>query len=99
MHSCKKSSKETDFSTCTQPTYEDDIKSLLETHCNNIDCHGGRQQPVLTYWSAVKAAVDNGSIQQEVVNARTMPKVVKLSQEEYDMFNCWLTDGAPQKSR
>ena len=96
---CNKASGETDFTTCTEPTYEEEIKPLLETHCNDISCHGADQQPVLTYYAAVKIAVDNGSFEKEVVSKRSMPEGEKLSQEDYDLFNCWLNAGAPEKSR
>ena len=96
--SCKKSNTETDFTTCTEPTYEDEIKPLLESHCNDITCHGADQQPVLTYFAAVKASVDNGSFEKEVISERSMPEGPELTQEEYDVFNCWLSAGAPEKS-
>jgi len=97
--SCKKETTETSFVACTSPTYEDEIKTLIETNCNNIDCHGARQQPVLTYYTAVKAAVDNGTFAHEVITSRAMPRGSELSQEDFDLFNCWLNDGAPEKSQ
>jgi hypothetical protein len=96
--SCKKETLKTDFATCTTPTYEGEIKTLIATNCNDIDCHGGRQQPVLTYYTAVKAAVDNGTFEYEVITSRAMPLGSKLSQEDFDLINCWLSDGAPEKS-
>jgi hypothetical protein len=96
---CKKAGNETNFDDCTQPTYDDDIKTILETHCTNITCHGADQQPVLTYFAAVKGAVDNGSMENQVISTRRMPKGTKLSQEEYDLINCWLSAGAPEKSQ
>lgn len=95
---CEKSGHETDFSQCSAPTYDDDIKVLIETKCNSIACHGAEEQPVLTYWSAVKASVDNGSFAKEVISDRAMPKGGKLSNEEYDLINCWLNDGAPENN-
>lgn len=96
---CKKDNAETDFTACTQPTYDDDIKILLETHCNSISCHGADQQPVLTYYTAVKATVDNGTFANQVISTERMPKGAKLSQEEYDLFNCWLNADAPEKNQ
>ena len=95
---CSKNDKTTDFTTCRSYTYEGEIKSLIETQCNNISCHGAEQQPVLTYWAAVKASVDNGSFKKQVVTQGTMPEGTKLTQEDYDLFNCWLSTGALEKS-
>ena len=94
--SCRKKKHETDFSECTPVTYTKDIRALLDVHCNNIECHGANQAPVLTYYAAVKSTFDNGNFRQAVINDRTMPKEAKLSDEDYDLFNCWLEAGAPE---
>lgn len=94
--SCKKKKHETDFSTCSPISYATDIRALLDLHCNNIECHGANQAPVLTYYTAVKSTIDNGTFETAVINNRTMPKENVLSDEDYDLFNCWLNDGAPE---
>ncbi|MFT6745762.1 MAG: hypothetical protein ACJAZ2_000096 [Glaciecola sp.] len=95
---CSKNDKTTDLTTCGSYTYEGEIKTLIETHCNQISCHGAEKQPVLTYWAAVKVSVDNGSFEKEVITRRTMPEGIELKQADFDLFNCWLNSGAPEKS-
>lgn len=96
LSACKKNKHETDLTTCTPLSYTNDIRPLLDLHCNNASCHGANQQPVLTYYSAVKSSVDNGSFEKEVILNRTMPEGTSLSNEDYDLFNCWLNAGAPE---
>lgn len=94
--SCKKKKHETDFSTCSPVSYTTDVRALIDLHCNNIECHGAAQAPILTYYSAVKNVVDNGKFAEVVITNRTMPKETSLNEEDFDTFNCWLNDGAPE---
>lgn len=95
--SCKKDQHQTDLTTCSPTlTYTTDIKPLINLHCNNVSCHGANQTPILTFYSAVKGSIDNGNFTKEVITNRSMPEGTKLSDEEYDLFNCWINAGAPE---
>lgn len=94
---CKKDkAHETDFTQCETLSYEEEIAPLITTNCNNIDCHGANQQPVLTYYAAVKASVDNGSFANEITIDPTIPEGHSISEKDFDSFHCWLNDGAPK---
>ncbi len=94
--SCSKTTATTDFTACETLTYNTGIKELIEVQCNNITCHGANQQPTLTTYAAVKASVENGTFHKEVITSRSMPEGSTLSQIDYDKYNCWINDGAPE---
>ena len=94
--SCSKKSTETDFTACETQTYTSTIKALIEVQCNNVTCHGAAQQPTLTTYTSVKASVNNGTFLKEVITSQSMPQGTTLSQVDYDKYNCWLNDGAPE---
>lgn len=86
----------TDLGSCGKFNYEDDIAPILEKYCTDVGCHGANQLPLLTYYDAVKATVDNGSLSLRVIIERDMPPVQDLSNDEYDIINCWINAGAPK---
>lgn len=84
--SCKKNQVTCDGST---RTYDADIKSIIDTRC--VDCHSEYSN-----YTGVKASVDNGSFEREVISKQTMPQGSSLSSSDLTKIKCWLEQGAPE---
>lgn len=97
LFACTKTNNQTDFSTCGSPTYEGELKSLIDRKCATSGCHNGSTSPTLTNYSQVQNAALNGSLKREVIDKQSMPQGQTFSKAEYDLFNCWLNAGAPEK--
>ena len=77
-------------------SYADDIVPLLQANCNTDGCHkaGGAGNGIFENYQAVKAKVDNGSMQARVIDQRTMPPAGTLSDCQIAIIQVWLNDGA-----
>jgi hypothetical protein len=73
------------------------IKPLIETHCNNGNCHvvNGIGLGVFDSYAGVKAKVDNGSFASRVLDIRDMPGY-SLPACDYVLLEAWLDAGAPE---
>ncbi|MCB9195214.1 MAG: hypothetical protein H6598_03230 [Flavobacteriales bacterium] len=84
--SCNKNQVTCDGST---RTYDADIKTIVDASC--VSCHSN-----YSTYSGVKASVDNGSFEREVISKQTMPEGGKLSDADLTKIKCWLEQGAPE---
>lgn len=81
-------------------TYADDISPIVELKCTNDGCHGaGSNDGDFTNYQGMLLDLENGRIHEEVLIDRTMPEVGSpdLTEEELNMFQCWLGNGYPEK--
>lgn len=78
-------------------SFSNDIFPIITTRCaNDIACHSaGSGQPNFVDYQSVKDFVDNGLIEEQVVDTRLMPQGSSLTQMQIDLFDCWIADGAP----
>ncbi len=86
---------EVDCSTITA-TYTNAIKSIIDSNCGTSGCHdGSNPRPIFDTYDAVFAG--RTSIRSRVV-AKTMPPPSKpaLTQDQIDMINCWVQNGAAE---
>lgn len=81
----------------TAVSYADDIVPLLQGQCNTAGCHtaGGTGNGIFENHAAVLAKVNNGSMQDRVLDQRDMPPAGTLSDCQIATFQAWLTAGAP----
>ena len=80
-------------------TYDVDIKPIVDVKCTNGGCHGaGSSDGDFTNYQGMLLDLDNGRINDEVLIDRTMPQSSSpdLTDEERDMFKCWLGNGYPE---
>jgi hypothetical protein len=82
---------------CSTVTFTDVIFPIFEQSCNTSGCHGGTSyNPDFTTYETIKIFADNGKLQKEVLDDRTMPKTGSLTAEELGQIKCWLDAGAPE---
>jgi len=90
LASCNKSKNiECDGS---NPKYNSEIKTLIDNNC--MPCHGvnGSQDDYSTY-QKIKATLDNGEFEREVLTKRTMPDNGSFSDSELSKIKCWIEGG------
>lgn len=91
------------------PTYETDIKVLINTSCAYSGCHSGGTAPGnFTSYNGILPYLENGTLKERVVNqasnsSSVMPpsyapdgRPKELTQEEKDLIHCWIIDGYPE---
>ena len=80
---------------CDTITYEKHIKPIIDNHC--ISCHGDISPSSgypLTSYDLLKQKGVEGKIKDRVIIKKDMPPAPdKLSNEELNMMNCWITNG------
>ncbi len=73
------------------PTYDDNIKTLINTSCAKSGCHGsGSSNGDYTSYAGISSDLTNGRFENRVLKDQTMPKGSTLSQGEINQFQCWL---------
>jgi len=85
------------FCNTDQVTYSGVIKPLVELRCNAPACHvpGGNGTGDFTAYSGLKAQVDNGAVENQVIVLGAMPPSGTLSDCEQEQFRVWIANGAP----
>lgn len=83
-------------------SYENDIKPLIQQSCATGTGPGtGCHDSWIFEYTNVKNRVDDGTFWAAIADG-SMPKVPNsfgidsLTQAEYEMFECWICDGAPE---
>ncbi len=73
------------------------VEPLVQTRCAIPACHvpGGDGPGDFTQYTNVKAAVDNGSFQQQVLIQRSMPPTGPLPACDLQKAQAWVDAGAP----
>lgn len=77
------------------PTYRADIAPLIANRCGG--CHGANGSggvSNITDYANLKKLVDNGSLKRTAIDDKTMPKGGPLPQNEIDLLQKWLDNGA-----
>ncbi len=94
--SCKRDEyKGLDCST-VNAKYSTDIKPLISSNCNSSGCHGtGSSKGDFTTFSGLNTAVNNGTLDKEVLSKKSMPPSGALSLEDRKKIKCWINSGAP----
>lgn len=97
---CKKKEKKDDLNSidCSaiNSGYSSDIKPIIAANCISSGCHNaGSANGDLTTYNGLKAKVDNGSIDNRVIQQRTMPLSGSLAMDDLKKIKCWLNSGAP----
>jgi len=96
--SCKKN-KQDDLNNldCSKinSSYSSNIKPIIDGNCLSSGCHSsGSTNGDFTTYAGLKAKVDNGSIDNRVIQQRTMPISGSLAMEDLKKIKCWLNSGA-----
>lgn len=77
------------------PTYEADVKNIVNSNC--VSCHSASfgQAPYLENYDQVKSAVLNNGLLDEIAapTGEGMPEAQRLPQSEIDVINLWAANG------
>ena len=97
IYNCKKDEyKNLDCSTISS-AYTANIKPIINSNCTSSSCHGaGSSNGDYTSYAGLKAKVDNGSLDNRVLQKKDMPKNASpLSLDDRKKIKCWIEGGAP----
>lgn len=76
--------------------YNADIKPIMQNNCNASGCHAaGSSNGDYTTYAGLKAAADNGSLDEQVNIKKSMPPTGKLPLDSRKKIRCWIEAGAP----
>ncbi|HYF70017.1 MAG TPA: SprB repeat-containing protein [Ohtaekwangia sp.] len=75
----------------THTSWLNDIKPLITTYCALSGCHNGISRPDLRIYAKAK---EHASKIKSLTKDRSMPFEGKLTQEQINLFGCWVDDGA-----
>ncbi len=79
--------------------YDNTMQAIISNSCAIPTCHvsGGNAPGVYTSYQGILGALDNGQVEDEVIVQRDMPRSPgELTEEEFDLFKCWLEAGHPE---
>jgi hypothetical protein len=103
VYACKKDSITTYDCTGVTPTYNADIKTIVDANCATSNCHNASSKAdgidLSTYeFTKLNSTSDKfmKSI-QHVGGAESMPRgASKLSEDKIKLIYCWVQNGQPQ---
>ena len=92
---CKKEETEVIDCTNSNPSYANDVKSIINANCLSSGCHNsGSNNGDYTTYNGLKAAASSGALQNRVIDNKTMPPSQPLSLEDRKKIQCWIKAGA-----
>lgn len=81
----------------TSITYASGIETIILDNCALSGCHEGNSGlPAINDYTSVKSYVDNGLLEQRVLDQKDMPPSGPLSTCNQQKIRSWLMGGAPQ---
>ena len=97
--SCKKAELLNPVCDGSNPTYDADIKMIIELNCSGAFCHNaGSNRGDWTTYAGLSDVLINGKFEQRVLISQSMPKGNSrtLTQGEIDILRCWTDNGFPE---
>ncbi len=85
------------------PTYVNEIKPIIDVNCSYPGCHAaGYEAGDFTNYASMKSRLDGGQFETRVIIIKDMPPPYasgpkELTQEEFDLLQCWLQNGYPEQ--
>ena len=97
LENCKKDDLKNLDCSKVSATYSGSIKPLVTSQCATSNgCHGvGSSRGDYTTYSGLKAAADNGSLENKTINDKSMPPSGALSLDDRKKIKCWLNNSSP----
>lgn len=79
----------------TNVTFTPFVSNMVSQSCATTGCHvEGTGRILLTDYTSIKAAVDNGTFQQRALINQDMPPSAPLSSCNVKKLNTWIDNGA-----
>lgn len=81
----------------SKPTYDGEVKSIIDANCTNSSCHGsGSKHDDYTTYDGLSEVIANGEFEEHVLNKQNMPRGGDLSQNEINLIQCWVDNNYPE---
>ena len=99
IFSCKKEENFTPVCDSSNPTYDADIKAIIDGNCMGTFCHNaGANRGDFTSYTGLEPVLNNGAFKDRVLVKQDMPKGNRktLTQEEINKLQCWLDNNYPE---
>ena len=80
------------------PTYDAEIKTIIDANCNSSSCHGtGSSRGDFTTYAGLEPDLTNGKFEKEVLTRQSMPQgSATLTQTQLILIRCWADNGYPE---
>ena len=80
------------------PTYDGELKALIDANCATAGCHDVIQSSPgnFTEYSTMASYLSSGEMADRVLVKGDMPLGDQLTAEEIAVFRCWFNNGAPE---
>lgn len=76
-------------------TYNNTIRTLINSNCTFSGCHGsGSTNGDYTNYNGLKSIADNGKLEDRVLVKKSMPSSGALSLDDRKKIKCWLESGS-----
>lgn len=80
----------------TPSSYSKDIKPIISSNCSSASCHGsGSANGDYTTYAGLKVVADKGTLENRVLQEKTMPPTGPLPLSEREKLKCWISSGSP----
>jgi uncharacterized membrane protein len=99
LSSCKKEEFFTPVCDGSTPTYDTDIKAIIDNNCTASSCHAaGSSRGDWTSYQTLQGVLVNGRFEQRVLTTQDMPKGNNktLTQSEINTIQCWVDNSYPE---
>ena len=82
----------------SMPTYDADIKSIINANCTSAPCHGsGSVNGDWTTYAGMTTVLNNGQFEKQVLTDMTMPQgSATLSEAQLNLIRCWADNNYPE---
>ena len=83
---------------CSRPvSFASQIAPLVNTHCAISGCHvSGSPTGNFSMYDELKVRAENGKLRLFISELRTMPPDGSITEEQRELINCWIEQGAEQ---
>lgn len=101
---CTKDTVPVEMADCAEiPTYDTNMKALVDTYCAHSTCHNGTAEVPGDYttYQGMKVHFEDG-IADRVISRQDMPPSyseggpVALTPEDLKLFDCWISENFPE---
>ncbi|MCH8904063.1 MAG: hypothetical protein IIA45_09140 [Bacteroidetes bacterium] len=97
--SCKKPDLLIPNCDLSNPTYDSDIKTIIDSYCTGGICHdAGSKRGDFTNYATMFPFLTADKFEERVLVLQDMPRGRSkvLTQEEIDKIQCWVDNGYPE---
>ncbi|HAD14404.1 MAG TPA: hypothetical protein DCF33_18435 [Saprospirales bacterium] len=91
LDSCRKDKAENIECDGSNPTYDGQIRAIINSNCASNSCHPGYSS-----YEGLEGILQNGRFEREVLIDQTMPRNGNLSAGELSKIKCWVENGFPE---